>query len=173
MCWNYSIFIHCHPIFLKYISKSHSKNLLSLHDSFQMTYHACISQSCPTLCDPMNCSPPGSSIQDFPGKNAGVGCHSLLQGIFPTQGSNPGLPYCRQTLYHLSHWGVLDHLWIYSTEIFFSWFILLVIFNWVSDIGVSDYETICLFLFFAGQKVNWFAFIQPKTNLLWGWTVFF
>ena len=39
---------------------------------------------------------------DFPGKNTGVGCHFLLQGIFPTQGSNPGLPYCRQTLYHLS-----------------------------------------------------------------------
>ena len=37
------------------------------------------------------------------GKNIGVGCHSLLQEIFPTQGSNPGLPHCRQTLYHLSH----------------------------------------------------------------------
>ena len=32
----------------------------------------------------------------FPGKNTGVGCHFLLQGIFPTQGSNPGLPHCRQ-----------------------------------------------------------------------------
>ena len=35
---------------------------------------------------------------DFPGKNTGVGCHFLLQGIFPTQGSNPGLPHCSQTL---------------------------------------------------------------------------
>ena len=35
---------------------------------------------------------------DFPGKGTGVGCHFLLQGIFPTQGSNPGLPHCRQTL---------------------------------------------------------------------------
>ena len=34
---------------------------------------------------------------DFPGKNTGVGCHFLLQGIFPTQGSNPG-PHCRQML---------------------------------------------------------------------------
>ena len=42
---------------------------------------------------------------DFPGKNTGVGCHFLLQGIFLTQGSNPGLPHCRQTLYHLSHRG--------------------------------------------------------------------
>ena len=37
-----------------------------------------------------------------PGKNTGVGCHFLRQGIFPTQGSNLGLPHCRQTLYHLS-----------------------------------------------------------------------
>ena len=41
----------------------------------------------------------------FPGKSTGVGCLFLLQGIFPTQGSNPGLPHCRQTLYPLSHQG--------------------------------------------------------------------
>ena len=49
-------------------------------------------QSCLTLCNPMDCSPPGSFVHgDAPGKNAGVGCHALLQGIFPTQGSNPCL----------------------------------------------------------------------------------
>ena len=37
-----------------------------------------------------------------PGKNTGVGCHALLQGIFPTQGWNSGLPHCRQILYQLS-----------------------------------------------------------------------
>ena len=42
---------------------------------------------------------------NFQGKSTGVGCHFLLQGIFPTQGSNPGLSHCRQTLYHLSHQG--------------------------------------------------------------------
>ena len=42
---------------------------------------------------------------DFPGKNTGVGCSALLQGIFPTQGSNPGLLHCRQMLYPLSHQG--------------------------------------------------------------------
>ena len=41
--------------------------------------------------------------RDSPGNNTGVGCHFLLQGIFPTQGSNPGLLHCRQTLYPLSH----------------------------------------------------------------------
>ena len=63
-----------------------------------------VAQSCPTLCDPMDCSPPGSSIhEDSPGKNTRVGCHALLQGIFPTQGLNPGLLHCRQVLYHLCH----------------------------------------------------------------------
>ena len=48
----------------------------------------------------------GSSIHgDSPSKNTGVGCHDHLQGIFPTQGSNPGLTYCRWILYHLSHQG--------------------------------------------------------------------
>ena len=43
-----------------------------------------VAQSCPTLCDPMDCSLPGSSVHgDSPGKNTGVGCHALLQGIFP------------------------------------------------------------------------------------------
>ena len=41
----------------------------------------------------------------FPGKSTEVGCHFLLQGNFPTQGSNPGLLHCRQTLYCLSHQG--------------------------------------------------------------------
>ena len=49
-------------------------------------------QSCLTLCNPMDCSPPGSYVQgDSPGKNTGVGCHAFLQGIFLTQGSNPPL----------------------------------------------------------------------------------
>ena len=125
-----------------------------------------VAQSCPTLSDPMDCSPPGSSVHGIfqarvlewgaiafsgewyshcekqfgsslkskhtsnvcvcvlvtqscptlppqgleltrllcpwnsPGKNTGVGCHSPLEGIFPIQGLNPGLPHCRQILYH-------------------------------------------------------------------------
>ena len=55
---------------------------------------------------PMDCNPPGSSVhRNSPGQNTGVGCHFLLQGIFPIQGSNPGLPHCRQILYQLSHKG--------------------------------------------------------------------
>ena len=42
---------------------------------------------------------------NYPGQNTGVGSPSLLQGIFPTQGSNPGHPHCRRILYQLSHKG--------------------------------------------------------------------
>ena len=82
------------------------KNLDELHVCVFMWL---VIQSCPTLCDPMDCSPPGSSCsRDSSGKNTGVGCHFLLQGIFPTQGSNPGLPHWRQILYWLSHQGSLN-----------------------------------------------------------------
>ena len=48
-----------------------------------------VTQSCPTLCNPMDCSSPDSSVHgDSPGKTTGVGCHTLLQGIFPTQVSH-------------------------------------------------------------------------------------
>ena len=57
-------------------------------------------QSCPTLCDPMNHSLPGSSIHgDSLGKNTGVDCHDLFQGIFLTQGS-------KMHLLRLLHWQV-------------------------------------------------------------------
>ena len=60
----------------------------------------------PTLYNPMGCSPLGSSVHgDSPGKNTGVGYHVLLQGLFPIQGSNPGLLHCGQTLYWLRHQG--------------------------------------------------------------------
>ena len=55
-------------------------------------------QSCLILCTPIDCSPPGSSVwEDSLGKNTGVGCHALIQGIFPSQGLN-------LSLLHLLHW---------------------------------------------------------------------
>ena len=70
-------------------------------------------QSCPTLCNPMDCSPPGSSVHgDSPSKNTEVGCHALLQGNFPNQGLNLGLWHCRQILYRLSHQG--SPQWAYT-----------------------------------------------------------
>ena len=57
-------------------------------------------QSCLTLCDPLDCSPPGSSVHGiFLGKNTGVGCHFLLQGIFLTHRSNLCLLHCRRIPY--------------------------------------------------------------------------
>ena len=114
-----------------------------------------VAQSYLALCDPMDCSPPGSSVHgilqarvlewgaiafsdvhptlpnypfpspaptgmqptrllcpgDFPGKDTGVGCHFLLQGIFPTQGLNLGLLHCRQILYLLSYKGSPYNYW--------------------------------------------------------------
>ena len=65
-----------------------------------------LTKSYPSLCNLMDYSPLGSSVHGIlHGKNTGVGGHSLLQGIFPTQESNLGLLHCRQMLYHLSHQG--------------------------------------------------------------------
>ena len=59
-----------------------------------------------SFCNPMSCSPPGTSVHgDSPGKNIGVSCHTLLQGIFLTQGSNSGLLHCMWILYCMSHQG--------------------------------------------------------------------
>ena len=64
------------------------------------------------------------SIGDSPGKNISVGCHALLQGIFPTQGSDPGLLHCRWILYQLSlqgsprilEWIAYPFSWIFLTQ---------------------------------------------------------
>ena len=65
-----------------------------------------VAQSCPTLCDPVDCNPPGFSVRGILQANTVVGlqyCQSLLPGIVATQGSSLGLLRCRQILYHLSH----------------------------------------------------------------------
>ena len=61
---------------------------------------------CPTLHDPMDCSLPRFTVHgDSSGKNTGVGCHALLQGIFPAQGFKPRSPTLQDILYCLSHQG--------------------------------------------------------------------
>ena len=70
-------------------------------------------------------------VRIFPGKSIGVGCYFLHQGIFPTRGSNPGLPHRGQTLYPLSYQGsplyiiVCTQLFHNSPACFFDVFILL------------------------------------------------
>ena len=92
---------------LPHLSKANLKALsspCSWHEALQFCIFSsgCVRakslQSCLTVCDPMDCSPPGSSAHgDSPGKNTGVGCHAL-QGILPTQGSNQ----CLLKLLHCS-----------------------------------------------------------------------
>ena len=100
--WSTKVWLGCGST--AQIMKSPAQSLLSVH---------LITELCPTVCNPMDCSPPGSSVQgETPGKNTTVGCHGLLQGVFPTPGLNPGLPHRRQILYCLSHQGMLvDKNW--------------------------------------------------------------
>ena len=70
-----------------------------------------VTQSCSTLWDPMD--------WNSPGQNIGVDTLSLLQGLFPTQGLNPGLQHCRWILYQLSHKGsprILEWVAIFLTQ---------------------------------------------------------
>ena len=73
------------------LGKEHQETLTvssTLYDLYLNIACVC-AQLCPTLCDTMDCSLPGSSVnRNFPGKNTGVGCHFLLQGISLTQGSD-------------------------------------------------------------------------------------
>ena len=79
------------------------------HKDSDMTEHTHTQQSqsvLPLLCDPMDCSLPGSSVHEILQARILEWVATLSsRGIFPTQGSNPGLLHCRCFLYHLSHWG--------------------------------------------------------------------
>ena len=77
-----------------------------------MGYLCLVTQSCPTLCDPLDCSPPGYSVHGiFQARILEWVAIFLLQGIFLTQGLNPGLLHCRQILYPPSHQGSpMDYL---------------------------------------------------------------
>ena len=95
LSWPFSIYfwlnLHNIPVILPFLV---TPILLSCAKSLQ---------SCLTLCSPIDCSQPGSSVWDSSSKNTGVGCRALLQGILLTQGSNLGLLsllHCRQILYH-------------------------------------------------------------------------
>ena len=81
----------------------------SLSRSHEHSTSVLVAQLCLTLCDLIDCSPPGSLWDSVHGilqvRILEWGCHSLLQGIFPTQKLNLGLLHCRQILYHLSHQG--------------------------------------------------------------------
>ena len=84
-----------HLLFIKTV-------LITVNTYTVLTMKVKVTQSCLTLCDPMDYIVHGINSA---GQNTGVGSLSLLQGIFPTQGSNPDLPHCIRILYRLSHKG--------------------------------------------------------------------
>ena len=88
-----------------------------------------VARSCPAPCDPMDDKVHGIS----PGQNTGVGSCFLLQGIFPIQGSNPGLPHCRWILYPLSHKGARldDHIKSLSWKRTLTWTFLHQCLSWL------------------------------------------
>ena len=73
---------------------------------FSSTLYCLVTKSCLTFLQPHRLQPARLlSPWDFPGQNTGAGCHLLLQGIFPTQGSNPRLPHWQVGSLPLSHQG--------------------------------------------------------------------
>ena len=136
-----------------------------------------VAQSGPTLCNPVDtrllCP------WDFLGKSTEVGYHFLFQGIFPTQGSNPGLPYCRQMVYHLSHQGRAargpasqrkwecdpneDFTLILSMDTLPRKSLLPVLTR--KQFKLHDYQEFCLFLFTKMSQVSSiFIFPHPRTS---------
>ena len=109
LCWMCDLQIYPTSCFF-FICVFHRAKVFNFYkvQFFCVIFLCLVPQSCPTLCNPMDCSPPGSLVHgDSPVDNTGVGCHALFQGIFPTQGLNPSLPHCRRILYHVNHQGSL------------------------------------------------------------------
>ena len=123
-----------------------------------------VPQSCLTLCNPMNCSLPGSSVHGIllARKLKWVASHSFLQEIFWTQGSNPALLPCRPIHYHLSHQGS-PCLVIYSANFLF-W-------QWATSRDKNIYHT------GSGKRMNFVlfqvcCFLNKVSNTLWLLLVF-
>ena len=103
----------------------------------------------------MDCSPPGSSVHGILQARIleWVASHSLLQGNFPTQGSNPGLPHCRQTLNHLSHQGI-GHLLTWRVHLSVSY---LFAFSYCSWSQSKKTEVVCR------SFLQWTTFYQNSS----------
>ena len=88
-CPNMAALNHC------FLFRVFPDGQISLHAHsvtlFLCSYSCSVPHSCPALCNSMDCSPRTTPHGIFPAKNTGVGCHFLLQGIFPAQESNPPL----------------------------------------------------------------------------------
>ena len=100
----YSTLRGCHILIYYWVTWANYLAFQSLGFPTYKSQNNTESEGCSVVCDCLQ--PHGQySPRNSPGQNTGMGSLSLLQGIFPTQGSNPGLPHCRQILYQLSHKG--------------------------------------------------------------------
>ena len=119
-----------------------------------------VAQPCLTLCNSIDSNPPSSSVhRDSPGKNTGMGCHALLQGIFPTQGLNQDLLHCRWFLYQLNYQGspAVNIGVIYLFELWLSADV------W-PGVGLLDHM-VALFLGFYGTSIL-FSTVAVQTYIL-------
>ena len=93
--------------------------------------HEClVAQSCPILCDSMDCSPPGSSVRgDFPGKNTEVGRLSILQGNLPDPGIPPGSPALQVGPLPAELPGKPIYIYTHINIFFFTFFSIMVYYN--------------------------------------------
>ena len=115
-------------------------------------------------------------LWDFPGKNTGVGCHALLQGIFPTQGLNPSLPHCRQILNCLSHRGkpkVIVSLHVDTNSVFFEYVYvypqIIIEEPWAREIIVSQESSTPGMGLLLSQTVK--AFPLPSIEQFYWWNM--
>ena len=99
------------------MTESYGSSIFNFLRTLHIVLHICccsVVQSCLTLCNPMDCSLPGSSVHgDSPGKNTGVGSHFFLQ-IFLTQGLNLRLLHCRWILYRWATCKACFPYWLYQ-----------------------------------------------------------
>ena len=163
-----TLYILCENTVRNFIS---SVSFYFLKHSYQINfklYECSVTESCLTLCSPMGCSLPGVSVHRiFPGKNTGVGCHFLLQGIFPTQESNtespeqagrvfntepPGKP-----LNYLCMWLIIYFYWTAS----FRFWLIRAIFLAVSS-PLSHLEGQVLLVPLLGNRVREGGFTSPS-----------
>ena len=91
---------YCGFYFMMHVNQIIILYTLILHNALWKKVKVLVYQQCPTLCDCIDCSP--ETPWNSPDKNIAVGSHFLIQGIFPSQGLNPGLLHWRQIFQHLS-----------------------------------------------------------------------
>ena len=128
-------------------------------ESPSMFYINCcclVTKSCPTVCNPMDCTLPGSSM-GFSRKNAAVGCHFPLQGIFPGQGSNPCLLHWQTDSLPLNHWG--------SPIMLLPFFIFIK--GWYDSPWISLIFALCIFkALLLGTIYLWLRCLSDELTLL-------